>query len=219
MTFSIAGRCARTGMLGAAVTTSGLASGARCPFARAGLGAALTQHRTDPRLGPRLLDRLAAGDDAAAALAAVVATAVQPEWRQLAVIDASGRTASHTGARVDPTRAGSAHAPGAVAIANIVRSTMVPAAMLAAFGQDPEAELCTRLLAALAAGEAAGGEFRPVRSAAVVIAHADDFAYVDLRVDDHPEPIAELDRLWQAYAPEAAAYVGRARDPASATYA
>ncbi len=218
MTFSLAGRCARTGMLGAVVTTSSIGVGSRCPFARAGIGAALTQHRTDPRLGPRALDLLASGHDAQAAMAALVAQAVQPEWRQLAIIDAAGHTASFTGAKVDRSKAGEAHGTDCVAIANIVRSAAVPAAMVSAFEADPAAALPTRLLAALAAGEAAGGEFCPVLSAALIVAHVETFPYVDLRVDDHPHPIAELRRLWLAYETQADAYVGRANDPAATSY-
>ena len=218
MTFSLVGRCPRTGMFGAVVTTSSIAVGSRCQFARAGVGAALTQHRTDPRLGPLMLDLLARGYDADAALRATVAAAPQPEWRQLAVIDATGRTAAYTGARIDAPRAGEAHGTDCVAIANIVRSPDVPAAMARAFAADPAAPLPARLVAALAAGDAAGGEFRLLMSAALVVVHRESFAYVDLRVDEHPDPIAELRRLWLAYEPEADSYVGRANDPASAIY-
>jgi len=218
MTFSLAGRCARTGMLGAVVTTSSIAVGSRCPYARACVGAALTQHRTDPRLGPLALDLLSRGYSAAAAMHAIVALAPQPEWRQLALIDAGGRTASYTGASVDATKAAEAHGADCVAIANIVRSTDVPAAMVRAFEADPTAPLAVRLLDALAAGDSAGGEFRPIISAALMVAHQEAFPYVDLRVDDHPHPIPELRRLWLAYAPEADPYVGRANDPGAATY-
>jgi uncharacterized Ntn-hydrolase superfamily protein len=94
----------------------------------------------------------------------------------------------------------------------------VPRAMTRAFEADPSADLAARLLDALAAGDVAGGEFRPIVSAALVVAHGESFLYVDLRVDDHKQPIQELRRLWLAYAPEADAYVGRANDPESAIY-
>src|SRR5262247_453579 len=100
MTFSLVGRCARTGMLGAAVTTSSIAVGSRCPFARAGVGAALTQHRTDPRLGPLALDLLEHGFTAEEAMQAIVAATPYRHWRQLAIIDAAGRTASYSGESV-----------------------------------------------------------------------------------------------------------------------
>jgi uncharacterized Ntn-hydrolase superfamily protein len=217
MTFSIAGRCAATGMLGCAVTTSSIAVGSRCSHARAGIGAALTQHRTDPRLGPLALDLLARGYDADTALAGVVAVAPHRDWRQLAVIDREGRTAAFTGAHVDPSKAGEAHGKDCVAIANIVRSKDVPAAMARAFEVDPSLPLAARLVAALAAGEEAGGEFVPVASAALLVVHRESFAYVDLRVDDHADPIGELTRLWRAYEMEAEPYIVRANDPANAT--
>ena len=216
MTFSLLGRCARTGMLGAAVTTSSIAVGSRCSHARAGVGACLTQHRTDPRLGPLALDLLARGYDADHTLEAVLAVAPHPDWRQLAIIDAAGDTTAFTGAHVAGEKAGEAHGTDCVAIANIVRSTEIPARMVRAFEADATLPLAQRLIDALAAGETAGGEFVPVISAALLIAHQESFPYVDLRVDSHPTPITELLRLWQAYQPEADLYVIRASDPGAA---
>jgi uncharacterized Ntn-hydrolase superfamily protein len=216
MTFSLLGRCARTGMLGAAVTTSSIAVGSRCSHAWAGVGACLTQHRTDPRLGPLALDLLARGYDAQHTLQAVLAVAPHSDWRQLAVIDVAGRTAAFTGAHVAREKAGEAHGKDCAAIANIVRSTGIPAAMVRAFEADPALPLAGRLIDALAAGEAAGGEFVPVISAALLVAHQERFPYVDLRVDLSPSPIADLDRLWRAYEPEANSYVTRANDPGAA---
>ena len=212
MTFSLIGRCARTGMLGAAVTTSSIGVGARCPFARAGVGAVLTQHRTDPRLGPLALDLMTRGFTAEQALAAIVAATPHRDWRQLAVLDAAGGTATFSGAHVRPER-GEARGHDCAAIANIVRSASIPAEMVAAFEQMPDEPLANRLLAGLQAGQAAGGEFRPVVSAALLIAHRESFPYVDLRVDQHDEPIEALVRLWEAYRPEADPYVVRAVDP------
>ncbi|MGH7210552.1 MAG: DUF1028 domain-containing protein, partial [Acetobacteraceae bacterium] len=163
MTFSLLGRCARTGMIGAGVTTSAISVGARCPFARAGVGAVLTQHRTDPRLGPLALDLLTYGFDAAQALQGIVAATPHRDWRQLAVIDATGRTAAFSGALVKPER-GEARGQSCVAIANIARTTALPAAMVDAFERAPDRPLPDRLLSALQAGLDAGGEFRPLRS-------------------------------------------------------
>jgi uncharacterized Ntn-hydrolase superfamily protein len=216
MTFSLVARCARTGMFGAAVATSSIAVGSRCPHAGAGVGAALTQHRTDPRLGPLALDLLSRGFSAEQAMAAMVAATPHRDWRQLAIIDRDGRTAAFSGAFVAPEK-DEAHGTDCVAIANIVRSATVPRAMVAAFERDPSASLAERLIAALEAGDAAGGEFVPVTSAALLVVHREAFPYVDLRVDDHPSPIGELARLWQAYRPEADAYVARAVDPDRAT--
>jgi uncharacterized Ntn-hydrolase superfamily protein len=212
MTFSLLGRCVRTGMLGAAITTSSIGVGARCTFARAGVGAVLTQHRTDPRLGPLALDLLARGFTAEQTLAAIVAATPHRDWRQLAVLDASGGTATFSGAHVRPEQ-GEARGTDGAAIANIVRTATIPAAMLAAFEHASDQPLADRLLAGLMAGQAAGGEFRPVVSAALLIVHQESFPYVDLRVDQHDEPIEELARLWAAYRPEADPYVMRAVDP------
>lgn len=212
MTFSLVGRCARTGMLGAAVTTSSIAVGSRCQHARAGIGASLTQHRTDPRLGPLALDLLARGFSAGEAMKAIVAATPHRDWRQLAVIDAAGRTAVYSGAHVRGER-GEAEGRDCAAIANIVRSEAIPRTMVESFEAAPDRPLAQRLVEALAAGEAAGGERVPVTSAALIVVDRESFPYADLRVDDHATPIAELARLWEAYRPEADAYVVRAVDP------
>ena len=212
MTFSLAGRCARTGMLGAVVTTSSLAVGARCCFARAGVGAVLSQHFTDPRLGPMALDLLARGETAEAARDALVAATPRRDWRQLAIIDRHGNTAAFSGAKVQ-RELGETHGCDCVAIANIVRSAEVPRAMVQAFEGSTAGSLAQRLIATIRAGEAVGGEFKPVASAALIVVHREAFAYVDLRVDQHAAPIDELARLLAAYEGDADAYVARAIDP------
>jgi uncharacterized Ntn-hydrolase superfamily protein len=214
MTFSMAARCARTGMLGAIVTTSSIAVGSRCAFAAAGIGAALTQHTTDPRLGPLMLDQLRRRYTVEQAIGAAVGGTPRSDWRQLAVIDGNGRSASHTGASVKPERA-EAHGRDCVALANIVRSDTVPAAMVKAFEADPAAPLAARLIDALAAGDAAGGEFKPLLSAGLMVAYREVFPYVDLRVDSDPDPIGTLRRLWREYEPVAELYVARAVHPDS----
>src|SRR5215475_2658083 len=100
MTFSIAGRCARTGMLGVVVTTSAMAVGSRCAWAEADVGAALTQHRTDPRLGPKILERLRGGSAPEVILRDLERADPDLPWRQLAVIDAKGRAAFFNGGRI-----------------------------------------------------------------------------------------------------------------------
>src|SRR5437763_1136253 len=170
MTFSMAGRCARTGMLGAIVTTSSIAVGSRCPHAAAGVGAALTQHTTDPRLGPMMLDHLRRGYTVQQAIDAAVGVTPHSDWRQLALIDSAGRTASFTGASVKLERA-EAHGRDCVAIANIVRSAKIPAEMVKAFEAHPEAPLALRLIEALEVGEATGSEYKPLLAAGLVIAH------------------------------------------------
>ena len=212
MTFSMAGRCARTGMLGAIVTTSSIAVGSRCGFAATGVGAALTQHTTDPRLGPLLLDQLRRGYTAEEAIGAAVGSTPRSDLRQLAIIDKEGRTASFCGASVKPERA-EVHGRDCVALANIVRSQTVPAAMVKAFEANPRAPLALRLIDALEAGNAAGGEFKPLMSAGLIIAYREAFPYVDLRVDSDPDPIETMRRLWQEYEPVADMFVARAVHP------
>ena len=216
MTFSLVARCARTGMLGAAVTTSSIAVGSRCPYARAGVGAVLTQNRTDPRLGPLALDLLVRGFSAEEAMRAIVAATPHRHWRQLAIIDAVGRTATYCGDSVRGEK-GEAQGRDCASIANIVRSAEIPRVMVASFETSPDLPLARRLIDALAAGEAAGGEIAPITSAALLIAHKEAFAYVDLRVDDHRQPITELARLWSLYESEADPYVVRAIDPERAS--
>ena len=168
MTFSIAARDAMTGAFGLAVTTSSLCVGARCAHARAGVGAVLTQHRTDPRLGPLGLDLLSRGLSAADTLAALTTGRDDARWRQLAVVDNQGRTAAFHGSEIYSWH-GHAAADGAIALGNILRSETLPDAMLGAFRAAHAAPLEQRLVAALKAGVAAGSELMPLRSAALLM--------------------------------------------------
>jgi len=143
---------------------------------------------------------------------AVVAATPHRDWRQLALIDRDGGTASFSGTRVKPER-DEVHGRDCVALGNIVRSAEVPAAMVRAFEADPGAALATRLIAALEAGDQAGGEFIPLVSAALLIVDRQPFPFVDLRVDSDPAPIAALAKLWRDYAPLAESFVARATDP------
>jgi len=217
MTFSVVGMCRQTGMFGAAVTTSSIGVGSRCPFARAGVGAVLTQHRTDPRLGPRGLDLLAARHSARQVIAALVQDNPTIGWRQLAIIDTQGETAYYHGDRISSIHA-AAQGDAVCAIGNILRSEDVPQAMVEAFGQEPEAHLAERLLQALEAGLRAGGELKQVKSAALLVVHEPPFPLVDLRVELDPQPLAELRFLWELYRPQMELYVRRAIDPDSVPY-
>jgi uncharacterized Ntn-hydrolase superfamily protein len=215
MTFSLIARCARTGQFGAAVTTSSIAVGSRVPFCAAGVGAVLTQHRTDPGLGPLGLMLLRSGCSAGETMAALVASTPHHCWRQLAVIDAAGYTAHFHGAKVKPER-NAAHGPDVVAVGNILVSDQVPAAMVAGFLAAPDAPLAERLLLGLEAGEAAGGEHGAVTSASLLVVWREDFPYVDLRIDKHEAPLPALRALWTEYAPLAEGFLQRALDPGDA---
>lgn len=215
MTFSLIGRCARTGMFGAAVSTSNLAVGSRVPFCEPGFGAVLTQHRTDPRLGPRGLALLRSGCSAEETIAALVASTPHHAWRQLAVIDRAGRTAVFHGANVKPT-SGAGHAQDCIAIGNILANDRVPQAMADAFAADPSLHLAERLLRGLEAGLDAGGEHGPVFSASLLVVEREVFPLVDLRIDSGEAPIARLRDLWEAYRPLMEEFVVRAVTPDSA---
>lgn len=215
MTYSLIGRCARTGQFGCAVTTSSLAVGSRVPWAAAGIGAVLTQHRTDPRLGPRGIELLRQGCSAQETLAALVASTPHHAWRQIAVMDRHGRTAQFDGAKVKPARA-AVHAADCLAMGNILANEQVPVAMAAAFTAASSEPLAERLVRAMEAGEAAGGEGRPVISSALLVVESEVFPLVDLRVDDAPEAISALRTLWNNYRPMVELFVTRAVDPDAA---
>jgi uncharacterized Ntn-hydrolase superfamily protein len=212
VTFSLAARCAATGMLGAVITTSSPAVGSRCIFARARTGVVLTQFWTDPRLGPRGLALLAEGCNPEAVAEALAASTPDQDWRQFAVLDAQGRSAHFTGSRTKPALAAATGADS-VAIGNILRNDAVPAAMVDAFEGSTALPFPERLLAALEAGQGAGGEERALVSAALLVCRAEPFPYVDLRIDAAAEPLGELRALWELYAPLAEHYVGRALAP------
>src|SRR5215470_16971148 len=217
MTFSLVGMCSRTGMFGAAVTTSSMGVGSRCPYARASVGAVLTQHRTDPRLGPRGIELLAAGQSASQVIGSLIQETPTIGWRQLAVIDRHGDTAYYHGDRIGSVHA-AAQGDAVCAIGNILRHESVPHAMVRAFHDAPELHLAERLLRALEAGLAAGGELKQVKSAALLVVHAQTFPLVDLRVELDAQPLVELRFLWELYQPQAELYVRRAIDPDSVPY-
>lgn len=216
MTFSLAVRCARTGQFAVAVTSSSPAVTARCAFARAGVGAVTTQNITDPRLGPTALDFLAQGMNAEQACEAVMAQAPHPQYRQLTVIDKNGRTASFSGAKTLGIHA-SADGVDIVSAGNLLANPDVPAAVVKAFETSADiAELGDRVIAAMLAGLAAGGEAGPLRSAGLII--VDDVAWniSDLRVDWHDAPINALAELWTLWKSQMRDYVTRALDPSTA---
>jgi len=213
MTFSLVGRCERTGVVGAVIASASMAVAARCAAVRAGVGAVCSQSTTDPRLRIALLDAMAAGQGADGALAAVVGQAPDVAYRQLAVADAAGGSAGYTG-ELALGEAYHVHMTGAAAAGDLLAAREVPAAMLAAFTGAADEELGDRLVAALRAGLAAGGEVTPVRSAGLLIADTEPWPVTDLRVDWDDDPVGRLAALWQAWRPQAALYVQRALHPA-----
>jgi len=215
MTFSIVGRCSRTGAFGVAITSSSPAVAARCAYVRSGVGAATTQNVTDPRLGPALLDELAAGADPEAALTAVRANAPHVEHRQLSVVGAAGSGAFWSGTHTLGTYGGVAGSDFVVA-GNLLAGADVLTAAATAFSGDAERPLEERLLAGLRAGLEAGGESGPLHSAGLLVCEDVAWPVTSLRVDWSDAPIEALERLWAVWAPQKADYVVRALDPTRA---
>ncbi len=203
-------------MFGVAITTSSISVGARCPHARAGIGAVATQNITDPHLAELVFERLEAGDSAAVAIAAVVKDRQHIDYRQLTAVDHNGDTAHFTGANILGTNAVS-EGEHCIAAGNLLASKDVPAAMTEAFAAHSNEHLAERLLRSQEAGLAAGGEEGDVRSAALIVHDEQPFALVDLRCDwDDDDPVRALRRLWTDYEPQMQAYVDRALNPSVA---
>jgi uncharacterized Ntn-hydrolase superfamily protein len=195
-TYSIVALDPATGELGAAVQSHWFSVGSLCTWARPGVGAVATQSVVEPAHGPHALDRLASGWEAHTALAGVLGNDPLARVRQVGVVDARGRVAVHTGADCIP-EAGDATGEHWTCQANMMARATVPDAMSAAFAAA-EGHLADRLLIALEAAEADGGDVRGRQSAALLVAPAEGEPWqmrIDLRVEDHPDPVVELWRL------------------------
>lgn len=200
MTFSIVATDLHTGEMGVAIATARPAVGALCPFAVAGVGAVATQAIVNPQLAVSTLAELAAGADASTAMRQALAADPDREQRQLLVANAKGEAAVFTGAEVRQW-AGCLTGEGFAVGGNILVSGEVIAQMAAAFSQS-RGRLADRLLAALTAGDATGGDRRGRQSAAILVVAEKPWPTLNLRVDDHVTPVWELKRLldvWRAY--------------------
>lgn len=216
MTFSIAGRCDRTGMFGIAISSSSPAVAARCAHVRAGIGSVLTQNITDPRLGPAGLDLLAQGLDAAAVIQRLVDIAASTaDYRQVLVVDRFGGSAAHTGQQA---LGANGHFTGkdVAAGGNMLATKELPHIMAAAFSENGDLHLGDRLLRALTAGLLAGGEAGPVHSAGLLLTDQAEWLVADLRVDWAEAPLDELAKLWHLWKPQMNDYVTRGLDPTAA---
>lgn len=211
-TFSLIGRCERTGMFGVAIATSEMAVGSRCIHVAPGVGAVITQASTNPRLGHLGLNLLRGGYSAPRVLEEIAASDQYVERRQLGCLDVTGLGAARTGAANKPW-AGHRVEGNVVVAANMVAGPEVVDAMLLAFRRDPSLALWERLLSALEAGKAAGGQPDGEVSSGLYVVDREPYAMVDLRVDLHPEPVAELRRLADRYFPLVGYYNLRPRDP------
>ena len=195
-TFSITARDARDATLGVAVSTKVPAVGSLCPFVRFGAGAVSTQAWVNPGLGPLILDRLQQGERADAALDHVMSAETDGDLRQLGVVDANGESAAHTGRGTDAW-AGHRTGPNYSVQGNMLVGEDTIAAMEAEFFSAAAETLAERLLSALEAGQAAGGDRRGRQSAALIVRGPEVFPLVDLRVDEHRDPVKELRRIFE----------------------
>ncbi|MEF2074164.1 DUF1028 domain-containing protein [Consotaella aegiceratis] len=212
MTISICARCPETGSLGMAISSSSPAVAARCAHARAGVGVVSSQNITDPSLGPRTLDRIAAGRTAREALDDVFSGYSAAPWRQLVVVDRHGRSAIFSGEHALGVHA-EAHGIDCAAAGNLLADPGVPSAMVAAF-ERAKGDLAPRLIDALAAGLNAGGEAGPLHSAGLLVVRDVSWPIADLRVDwAELDPIGQLRSLWDIYRPQLEDYVTRSLDP------
>ena len=196
MTYSIVGRDPDSGELGVAVQSRAFNTGAAVPWGAPGVGVVATQSYTEQSYGPLGLDLLRAGKSPEQALAALVAADAEPQYRQVAILDAEGRVAVHVGEACIPA-AGYVSGDGFSAQANMVASERVWEAMAETFVRS-EGPLEERLLDALDAAEAAGGDWRGRQAGGILLVAREGQHWqreVDLRVDDHPDPLAELRRL------------------------
>lgn len=196
MTYSIAARDPESGDLGVAVQSHFFGVRAVVPWAQSGVGAVATQAMAEISYGPLGLERLRGGESASAALAALVAADEASATRQVSIVDANGDVATHTG-EACIAFAGHVVGDGWSVQANMMRGDGVPEAMADAFTSST-GDLAERMLAALDAAEAAGGDVRGKQSAALVVAYADNKPWerkFDVGVDDSLDPLGDLRRL------------------------
>ena len=215
MTFSIVARCAETGMFGIAISSSSPAVAARCSYARAGVGAVASQNVTDPTLGPLALDLMQGGMSAGEAVQGVKSLGKFIEYRQVLVIDKNGSTAIHSG----PNSLGiwtQAQGTDVASGGNLLANEGVPQAIVDGFIEST-GHLGDRLIAAMRAGLAAGGEAGPVHSAGMKLVDEVPWPVADLRCDWTEDcPIEAIATAWDVYKPQLDAYIQRAIDPREA---
>ena len=214
MTFSIVGRCVETGQLGIAISSSGIAVGARCPWLCPGVGAVATQNITLPALGPQMLELMGSGLSPAQALDKSLTSNGYGQFRQVTAIDYLGQTAHFSGSETLGTH-NAVTGEQCVGAGNMLADKAVIETLVRTF-ESSGGELAERLLAAMQAAMAEGGEAGPVHSAAMVVGEL-TWPIVNLRVDCADEdPIGQLAQLCAAYRPQMQDYIIRALDPTKA---
>lgn len=213
MTYSIAGFCPSTGMLGVAITSSSICVTSRCAFAKSKTGVALTQNITNPNLGPLALSLFEQKQTPEQVIESLKQADTDAQWRQLGVLNAKGEGAMFSGKEALGINA-TASGANCIAMGNLLHNAEIPQAMINAFEQS-SGHLADRLLQALEGGVAAGGELGPEHSAGLLVYAEPEWPVVDLRVDWHLTPINELRNVWENYEPQMQAYITRAVDPAN----
>tara|TARA_B110000116_G_scaffold15955_1_gene12912 strand:- start:83 stop:760 length:678 start_codon:yes stop_codon:yes gene_type:complete len=216
MTFSLIGRCEKTNMVGVAISSSSISVASRCPWVRAGVGAASTQNVTDPSLGNLMLDYLEKGLTVNEVINKIIKEQKYIEYRQLLLIDNKGNTSQHTGSKILGI-SGLEKGPNCIAAGNMLKSKKIPKAMIDNFANNSDTHLAERLLLALKAGLEEGGEEGPVHSAGIKVADNTSWPLVDLRIDWlENQPIEKLYKLWKAFEPQMKDYKSRALNPSEA---
>jgi uncharacterized Ntn-hydrolase superfamily protein len=203
------------GAFGMVIASSSPAVASRCLNLRAGVGAVASQNVTNPALGPATLDALDDGLSAQEAVAHALAAEPAPQFRQVTAVDREGRTAVHTGDRALGIF-GSATGDGCIAAGNLLAGELVLTGMVAGFS-EAGGTFEERLLAGLrTAVRVHGGEAGPIRSAGLAVVEGASWRVTDLRVDDHDDPVVELERLLTLWLPQKQAYLSRALTPDAA---
>jgi uncharacterized Ntn-hydrolase superfamily protein len=195
-TFSIAARCPRTGMMGVAVSTAVPAVGGICSYIKEGVGAIATQSWVNPYLGIDGLKLLEQGLSAEETLTKLLAEDPGRDDRQMGIVDAQGRVAAHTGASC-VTYAGHILGDGFTVQGNMLVGAETINAMAAAAKASEASDLSERLMLVLEAGQAAGGDKRGKQSAALKVFNCEAYPWLDIRVDEHRNPVSELRRIFE----------------------
>jgi uncharacterized Ntn-hydrolase superfamily protein len=220
MTYTILAKCPETSRLGVGIATYSLGVGGYCPFFERGRAVLSTQAFANPRLGPQALERLAAGRSPSQVLDDLAASDRGFAYRQVAIVGATGEISMHTGGSCR-NWAGHEVGDGFAAFGNVLAGAETVAAIARTFRDSVGQELGERLLLALEAGRAAGGQAAadgtplPERSSALVIQGEDITRDINLRVDLHDDAVTELRRVHAGYAPYVDYYALRANDPAN----
>tara|TARA_Y100000741_G_scaffold257020_1_gene198169 strand:- start:832 stop:1509 length:678 start_codon:yes stop_codon:yes gene_type:complete len=216
MTFSLIARCEKTNMFGTVISSSSISVASRCPWVRAGTGAAATQNVTDPSLGNLMLDYLEQGMSPQDVINKIKNEKTNIDYRQLLLIDSSGKTFSYSGNKILGTH-GVAEGTNCIAAGNMLKSKDIPSAMVDSFKNNSNLFFPERLMLSLKAGLTAGGEEGSIHSAGIKVVDDTAWPLIDLRIDwSDNDPIEELYKLWKAYEPQMNDYKSRALDPTKA---